>query len=134
MNGKQLSKMSKKKHMFPREYFPPAFIKIVRHSLRYFYLSEETAKICNIKNFASISDIFAWGVSYLQIVIHCGESFAIISNILHLFWLKYFAIISDIFTYLSRQLISATSKVSPFSPIFLGYHNEFKCYVCMWEV
>ena len=63
-------------------------------------------------------------MSYLQLVIHCGESFAIISDILRLFSFKYFAIISDIFTYLSRQLKSATSKISPLSPIFLGYHNE----------
>ena len=60
-------------------------MKIFQPSLQYFHLSEDEAKICNIKNFAIISDIFAWGMSYLQIVIHCGESFAIISNILHLF-------------------------------------------------
>ena len=60
-------------------------MKIFQRSLQYFHLSEDAAKICNIKNFAIISDIFAWGMSYLQIVIHCGESFAIIHNILHLF-------------------------------------------------
>ena len=110
--------------MFSQEYFTPVFIKIFQPNLQYFHLSEDTAKICNIK-ILPLSPIFkACGMSYLQIVIHCGESFAIISDILQLFSLKYFTIISDIFTYLSRQLKSATSKISPLSPIFLGYHNE----------
>ena len=108
-----------KKDMFSLEYFTPVFIKIFQPYLQYFHLSEDTAKICNIKNFAIISDILSvWNVIsaashslwrefchylryftpvFIQIFRHYLRYFHLAVETTQICNLKNFAIVSDIF-------------------------------------